>query len=172
MPKSETVSLLKGLDHRFTVLGAEFKTLDGQVKSLDGQVKALDGQVKNIDGQVKNLDRSLRHLDHRVGTIEQILPTLATKEDLKAFPTEADPKGFATKKDLYDGLREEGERSRRHMTLIAEDLRDMVNRALDGHLGHTQRLDEHGVRLDGHDAAIDAIDVRVTAVERPHGTRR
>ena len=29
----------------------------------------------------------LRNLDQRVAVIEQILPTLATKEDLKDFPT-------------------------------------------------------------------------------------
>ena len=64
-----------------------------------------------------------------------------------------------TKEELREGLREEGERSRRYMQML-EDLRDTVNRALDGNIGHTQRLDEHGGRLDGHDAAIGAIDVR------------
>jgi len=29
----------------------------------------------------------LKNLDHRVSVIEQILPTLSTKEDLKDFPT-------------------------------------------------------------------------------------
>jgi hypothetical protein len=42
----------------------------------------------------------LRNLDRRVERIEQILPTLATKEDLKAFATKEDLKAFATKEDL------------------------------------------------------------------------
>ena len=129
MPKSETATLLKSLDHRF-------------------------GQ---LDERVGKLDESVNILDHRVVNIEQILPALATKKDLERF---------ATKEELREGLREEGERSRRYVTMIAEELRDTVNRALDGNIGHTQRLDEHGGRLDGHDASIGAVDVRVTAIER------
>jgi hypothetical protein len=81
----------------------------------------------------------LRNLNRRVAVIEQILPTLATKDDLKGFPTEADPKGFATKEDL----REEGECSRRYMTVLVEAVHDTINGALDVQLGHTRRLDEH-----------------------------
>ena len=128
--------------------------LDRQVKNLDHQVKNLDLQVKNIDHRVEGIDHRVENLDHRVETIEQILPTLATKDDLR------------------EGLREEGERSRRYMTMIAEDLRDMVNRALDGHMGHTQRLEEHGGRLDAHDGMIGGLDVRVTAIERPSRRNR
>ena len=42
----------------------------------------------------------VKNLDHRVDRIEQILPTLATKEDLKVFATKEDLKSFATKEDL------------------------------------------------------------------------
>ena len=42
----------------------------------------------------------LKNLDRRVERIEQILPTLATKEDLKAYATKEDLKAFATKEDL------------------------------------------------------------------------
>lgn len=46
------------------------------------------------------LEAMVKNLDHRVDRIEQILPTLATKEDLKAFATKKDLETFATKKDL------------------------------------------------------------------------
>ena len=42
--------------------------------------------------------------------MEQILPTLATKEDLKAFATK-------------DDVREEGERTRRHFDVVAEQMK-------------------------------------------------
>jgi hypothetical protein len=42
----------------------------------------------------------LKTLDLRTSRIEQILPTLATKDDLKAFATKDDLKAFATKEDL------------------------------------------------------------------------
>jgi hypothetical protein len=47
-----------------------------------------------------DVEAMVRNLDHRVDRIEQILPTLATKEDLKAFATKKDLEAFATKKDL------------------------------------------------------------------------
>ena len=46
----------------------------------------IEALVKNIDGRTKR--------------IEQILPTLATKDDLKPFATKDDLKPFATKDDL------------------------------------------------------------------------
>jgi hypothetical protein len=118
----------------------------------------------------------LKNLDHRVAVIEQVLPTLATKDDLKGFPTEEDPKGFAMKADLErfatkEDLREEGERSRRYMKVLVEAVHDTVNRALDVEAGHTQRLEQHGARLDGHDGQIGGLDVRVTALEH-RGRRR
>jgi hypothetical protein len=42
----------------------------------------------------------LKNLDDRLARIERILPTLATKDDLRGFPTAEDPKGFATRADL------------------------------------------------------------------------
>lgn len=42
----------------------------------------------------------VKTLNRRLSAVEQILPTLATKEDLKAFATKEDLKAFATKEDL------------------------------------------------------------------------
>ncbi len=60
------------------------------------------------------IDEHLKNIDRRLGTLEHILPTLATKDDLKVL---------ATKEEL----REEGERSRRHMDVLAESLRDDIH---------------------------------------------
>ena len=46
----------------------------------------------------------LKNLDRRLTNVEQILPTLATKEDLKAFATKEDLQAFATKQELTEGL--------------------------------------------------------------------
>ena len=66
------------------------------------------------------------NLDGRLSNIEQILPTLATKDDLKAFATKDDLKAFATKDDLNQmamELRSEIRETRRHMDVIGESLR-------------------------------------------------
>jgi hypothetical protein len=95
------------------------------------------------------IDEHLENIDRRLTKLEQILPTLATKqelllaieplatreelrlaieplatkEDLKAYATKEDLKAFATKEDL----REEGERSRRHMEVLTESLRGDIH---------------------------------------------
>ena len=68
------------------------------------------------------IDEHLENLDRRLARVEQILPTLATKDDLKTLATKDDLKTLATKEEL----REEGERSRRHMDVIAESLRSDI----------------------------------------------
>jgi len=91
------------------------------------------------------IDEHLENIDRRLTRIEQILPslatkaefqTLATKDALKTLATKAELETLATKEDLKtlatkqelktlatkEELREEGERSRRHMDVIAESL--------------------------------------------------
>jgi hypothetical protein len=61
--------------------------------------------MRPIDDAV--IQTHLENLDRRLARAEQILPTLATKEDLRSLATK-------------DELREEGERLRRHMTMLIE----------------------------------------------------
>lgn len=78
----------------------------------------------------------LKNLDLRVGRIEQILPTLATKDDLKAFATKEDLKAFATKEELKVGLEE----VKRHALMLHEQTREDI-RLLAAHVADiSQRL--------------------------------
>ena len=61
----------------------------------------------------------VKNLDQRTSALEQILPTLATKEDLKAFATKEDLKAFATKKDLEEKFEE----AKRFALVLHEDLK-------------------------------------------------
>jgi hypothetical protein len=65
------------------------------------------------------LERVVRNVNDRVNRIEQILPTLATKEDLKAFATK-------------DEMREEGERTRRHFDAVAERVEGHIQLIAEG----------------------------------------
>ena len=65
----------------------------------------------------------LKNLDRRLTNVEQILPTLATKEDLKAFATKEDLKAFATKDDLNafatkEDLKEAFSEAKRHAVML------------------------------------------------------
>jgi hypothetical protein len=84
----------------------------------------------------------LENLDRRLARIEQILPTLATKDELKTLATKDELKTLATKDELKtlatkeelrslgtelrQEIREEGKRSRRHMDIIGETLRSDI----------------------------------------------
>jgi len=68
----------------------------------------------------------VKKLDQRLSAVEQILPTLATKEDLKAFPTRTEmeekfeeAKRFALV--LHEDLKSD-------IALIAEHLADVMTR--------------------------------------------
>jgi hypothetical protein len=66
-----------------------------------------------------------KNLDRRLTDVEQILPTLATKEDLKAFATKEDLKAFATKEDLKafatkEEMKELFSEAKRHALMLFE----------------------------------------------------
>src|SRR5256885_7309279 len=100
----------------------------------------------------------IKNLDDRTSRIEQILPTLATKEDLKAFATKEDLKVFPTREEWTAIVREEGERTRIHFDLVAEDMKASIKRIAEGHEATNARVD--GVRAElkadiaGHDRRI------------------
>ena len=69
----------------------------------------------------------LRNLDLRTSRIEQILPTLATKDDLKAFATKEDLKAFATKEDLKAYPTKEDLKEALKLYATKDDLRNELN---------------------------------------------
>ena len=66
----------------------------------------------------------LENLDRRLARIEQILPTLATKDELKTLATKEELRSLGA--ELRQEIREEGKRSRRHMDIIGEALRSDI----------------------------------------------
>jgi hypothetical protein len=67
-------------------------------------------EMRPMDDSV--IARHFESLDRRLARVEQILPTLATKEELQAAIAP-----LATREELH----EEGERSRRYMKILIED---------------------------------------------------
>jgi hypothetical protein len=97
--------------------------------SFSEELRLMDDAT--ITGHFENLDR-------RLARVEQILPTLATRDELHAAIAAA-VAPLATKEELRlaiaaavaplatkEELREEGERSRRHMDIVGEALRSDI----------------------------------------------
>jgi uncharacterized protein YicC (UPF0701 family) len=87
--------------------------------------------------------RHLENLDRRLANVEQILPTLATKEDLRALATKEEIRTLATKDEIRtlatkdeirsikdeirtlatkEELRTEIDRLQRHINIVGESL--------------------------------------------------
>jgi hypothetical protein len=70
------------------------------------------------------IDEHLENIDRRLTRLEQILPTLATKDELKALATKEElrEEGQRSRQHMDDV----GARSRRHMDVVAESLRSDI----------------------------------------------
>jgi len=119
----------------------------------------------------------LDNLDRRVDRIEQFLPTLATKSEVRSA-VDAAIAPLATKDELRDAvaklatkeeLREEGERSRRYMLMLVEEVRSDIRLFADAY-GLLDRRDaqQHTETIAG----LGGLDRRVTALEAKARRRR
>ena len=91
------------------------------------------------------MEAAIENIDTRLARVEQILPTLATREELREAlaplatreelhaAIQAAIAPLATRAEMYAAIKEEGERSRRHTDILIEDVRD-DNRLILEHL--------------------------------------
>jgi hypothetical protein len=121
----------------------------------------------DMETLIRNVDARTRRIEERTTRIEQILPTLVTKEDAKAFLTKEDAQAFATKDDLKqfatkDDVREDGERTRRHFDAIAEQWRADIALIAEGHKATRVYVDgqlaETRATLESHDTRIMKLE--------------
>ena len=83
---------------------------------------------------------ALRNIDRRLSNVEQVLPTLATKEQ----------------------VREEAVETRRHFDVVAESLRGDIRLIAEGHVHPTHRMDKFEADTKG---AVAGLDRRVLRLE-------
>ena len=125
---------------------------------------------------IMELEQVVQNVDRRLSRIEQILPTLATKDDLKAYATKDDLKALATKDDLKayatkedlrayatrDDLKAEGEVTRQHFNAVAERLESQIQLIAEGQVGLQERFDgfrdEVRTRFANHESRITRIE--------------
>ena len=94
------------------------------------------------------IEQKLMDLDHRVAQIEQILPTLLTRDEFKIAMGE-----FAA--EIH-----------RHFDVVAESLRGDIRLIAEGHTYLVGRMDGIDQRLDRVDQRLDRIDQRLETIGR------
>ena len=106
------------------------------------------------------MEPGLRNLDHRVCLVEQILPTLTTKDDLQASIAP-----LATKADLRAPVSESEGRTRTHFDVGFESLRDDIRLIADGLAMLTQKVDQNHSALKTDIAGGDHRLMRIEAAQ-------
>ena len=91
---------------------------------------------KKVDAQFKNVDDRFKKVDDEF---------VAVRTEMQAFRAE-----------LKAEIRSEGETTRRHFDVVAEQFKEYVKVLADGTARNTERLDDH--------------DRRLTALETPPGS--
>jgi ABC-type transporter Mla subunit MlaD len=99
-----------------------------------------------------DMNRVLENLDHRLRTVEQILPTLATKADLERF---------ATKTDL--------EQLKRHTDMRFEDLRDDISKVAEGVASIASTVRANQTTLESVVNRLETHEDVLKALARRHG---
>ena len=94
------------------------------------------------------MEDALKNLEHRPSRVEQILPTLATRQD------------------LHDAF----ETARRHTDIRVEDVRDDLRKVAEGVATLTMVVQDMGARFERRfetvDRRFETIDRRFEAVDR------
>ncbi len=131
-----------------------------------------------MDG--RTMEEVLDNLNRRVDRIEQILPTLATKDDLQKTIAPLATKeelrnavaGLATKEELRNAVaglatkeevRAEGERTRAHFDAVAERLEEQIRLLAEGLLSLTRQFEEFKAETNARFAEMDRRLARLEA---------
>ena len=112
-----------------------------------------------------DMERVLENLDRRLRSVEQILPTLATKTDLEGFATKADLERYATKEDLSVAV----DTMRRHTDMRFEDLRDDISKVAEGVASMAATVQANQTTLEAVVFRLDRHEDVLNALVRKHG---
>ncbi len=105
------------------------------------------------------MEQEIKNLNDYVGELRQILPLLATKEDLKAYATREELRQavakLATKEDVTD--------ARRYALMLNEATRDDIKLLAEQMVAMRAQLDRMESRFD---ARFDRVDDRLDRLEQ------
>jgi hypothetical protein len=99
------------------------------------------------------LEQVVRNIDRRLERVEQILPTLATRDELQAAIAP-----LATREEVRTEARE----TRRHFDIIAESLRDDIRIIAEGQVALSAKFDRFRRHVDRE---LAKVDERLTVLE-------
>jgi hypothetical protein len=158
---------------------SEMETL---IRNVDARTSRIEEWTTRIEERTTRIEQILPTLvtkedakafltkeDAQAFATKDDLKAFATKDDLKAYATKDDLKPFATKDDLKqfatkDDVRDEGERTRRHFDVVAEQMKADIALIAEGHKATRVHIDgqlaETRATLESHDKRIMKLETK------------
>lgn len=129
------------------------------LRNIDRRTKAIEQILPTLATKKESKNLATKAELKKLATKTQ-LKKLATKAELKLLATKAELQAaiepLATKEELRAVVREEGERSRRHMDIVAEAMRDQVRLLAEGHDWLATKVVDHDARITRLEDISDA----------------
>jgi archaellum component FlaC len=108
----------KKVDGQFKRVDEQFKKVDDEFAKVDDQFNKIDGQFKKIDGHFKKIDDQFKKVDDEF---------IAVRTEMQVIRAE-----------LQAEIRSEGETTRRHFDIVAEQFKEYVKVLADGTARNTE----------------------------------
>ena len=124
----------------------------------------IEGLIKDLNTRTKRIEQILPSLATRedLADLRNDVKAGATKDDLKACATKDDLKAFPTRDEVQTMLQEEGKRTRGHFDVVAEGLKESIKVIADGHRALDSRMTKvsRDIRsvLDNHERRITTLE--------------
>ena len=114
---------LDGHDTRFEAVEASLDAHDARFDSIDARFDSIDARFEGIDARFDSIDARFESIDARFESVD------------------------AEFKSVRAEIKAEGEATRRHFDIVAEQMRDSIRVVAEGTARNTERLDDHEIRL-------------------------
>ena len=125
----------------------------------------------------ESMEDVLRSLDRRIGRIEQVLPTLATKDEIRNLATRDEIRNLATRDEIRnlatrdelarfatkDDMLAEGARTRAHFDAVAERLESQIRIIAEGLMSLNKRFEDFRSETRTNFATVDRRLLRLEA---------
>ena len=113
---------LSGMDERLGRVETRLERVETRVTGMDERLGRVETRLERVESRLEGVDVSVQNLDRRTASIEQILPTLATKDDVTSLRTEM----RALNDENIRETRELVETASRRVDVLFEDLRGSI----------------------------------------------
>jgi archaellum component FlaC len=138
-----------------TEMQAGFRTVDEELVAIRTEMKAgfsrVDEQFSRVDDRFSRVDAQFSRMDDRFTRVEEQFSRMDDRFTRVEEQFSRVDDRFTRVEDEFKSVRAEikaeGEATRRHFDIVAEDMKDLIKIVAEATAQNTQRLNDHETRL-------------------------